>query len=143
MIVWRISNYATLDGEGGRLFPARWNSKGNPVVYAADHPAASLCEMLANTDAVSLPKLFQLLKIDAGDLTLAKAGRLPDDWIENPALTRNLGDKWLREGNSVLLRVPSAIVPESYNYLLNPMHPDMSKVRIDRTFNVPLDPRLK
>lgn len=143
MILWRISNYATLDGQGGRLFSARWHSKGQAIVYAADHPASSLCEMLANTDAESLPSSFQLLKISTGNIVIPTPSSLLRNWIEDVAFTRSVGDTWLREIKSAILRVPSSLVPEAFNFLINPAHPDMTNVQIESKMKVPLDPRLR
>jgi RES domain-containing protein len=143
MILWQISNYATLDGEGGKLFPARWHSSGRAIVYTADHPASSLCEMLANTDAGSLPSSFQLLKISVKEIRVALQNNLIANWVENVEFTRKLGDKWLEESNSAILRVPSALLPEAYNYLINPVHPDIDKITIEQKIRIPLDPRLR
>ncbi len=57
-------------------------------------------------------------------------------------MTRPFGDEWLRAGRTALLRVPSAIVPATWNVLLNPQHPDNAKVRIVRTHEQPIDRRL-
>lgn len=143
MILWRISNYATLDGEGGKLFPARWHTKGRAIVYAADHPASSLCEMLANTDASSLPSTFQLLKIVASDIKISKVENLIANWTHDQSVTQALGDKWLETKTSALMRVPSALVPEAFNYLINPTHPEMARIRIEQKLRVPLDSRLR
>ncbi len=142
MILWRISNYANLDGEGGKLFSARWHSQGKAIVYTADHPASSLCEMLANTDAMALPTSFQLLKIVVGDVNISRVENLVANWPDKQHMTQNLGDKWLEANSSALLRVPSALVPEAFNYLINPAHPDIAKIRIEKIMKVPLDQRL-
>ena len=143
MILWRISNYATLDGEGGKLFPARWHSRGRSIIYTADHPASSLCEMLANTDAGSLPISFQLLKISVGKINISKIESIAPNWPDNQSITQALGDRWLEAKTSALLRVPSALVPEAFNYLINPAHPEMSHIRVAQTLRVPLDSRLR
>jgi RES domain-containing protein len=143
MVLWRISNYATLDGEGGRLFSARWHSKGQAIVYTSDHPASSLCEMLANTDAGSLPTSFQLLKISAEEGEVPSPENLRVNWIKDVSFTRTVGDTWLRDGASAILRVPSALVPEAFNFLLNPAHTNMAKIRIVQSTRVPLDQRLR
>jgi RES domain-containing protein len=143
MFIWRISNYATLDGEGGKLFPARWHSRGRAIIYAADHPGSALCEMLANTDAIALPSAFQLLKITVGDIVISTVEKLNTTWAENHSITQERGDKWLYSKTTALLRVPSALVPEAFNYLINPAHPDMSQIRIEQVLKVPLDARLR
>jgi RES domain-containing protein len=142
MILWRISEFASLDGEGGKLYPGRWHSGGQAVSYASDHPASSLCEMLVHLDMNFLPVSFQFLKISAELSTIHEAKDLQADWTRDVETTRSIGDKWLNSNASALMRVPSAIVPEAYNILINPAHPDMSKVRIDRIIKFPLDPRL-
>lgn len=143
MILWRISNYATLDGEGGKLFPARWHTKGRAIIYTADHPASSLCEMLANTDAMALPSSFQLLKIVASEIKVSAVENLDANWTTDQKITQDLGDKWLAAKTSVLLRVPSALVPEAFNYLINPTHPEMTRIQIKEVLRVPLDSRLR
>jgi RES domain-containing protein len=143
MFLWRISNYATLDGIGGKLFPARWHSDAQPIIYTADHPASSLCEMLANTDAGNLPSTFQLLKISAKYSDQSEAVDLPTNWVENRRLTQAIGNRWLRNSSSAILRVPSAIIPEAFNYLINPRHLAKAHIRIERVIAVALDSRLK
>lgn len=81
MILWRISNFATLDGAGAKLNPARWNSFGNAVVYAADHAASALLEMLA-----ILPEVFNVLinplHADAKFLKILSLHLVPlDAWL--------------------------------------------------------------
>lgn len=143
MILWRISNFATLNGEGGKLFPGRWHSAGQSVAYASDHPASSLCEMLVHFDSADLPVTFQVLKINTNSALVSETPQLTDHWIENLAHTRGIGDEWLEANTSALLRVPSAIVPVASNYLINPNHDDMMHIAIEQIIKVPLDPRLR
>jgi RES domain-containing protein len=143
MILWRISNYATLEGECVKLFPARWHSRGRAIVYTADHPASSLCEMLAKADAGSMPSSFQLFKIAVGKIHISKIENIAPNWINGQSITQALGDKWLEAKTSALLRVPSAFVPEAFNYLINPAHPEMSHIRIEQSLRVPLESRLR
>src|SRR5687767_3600881 len=121
MKLWRISNYADLSGMGGVRFPARWHSKGRPILYTAEHPAGALTEFLAHMDIEDMPVNFQLLTIQLPDETpqpQLNADRLPDGWASNLAATRAIGDAWLRDGTSLLLRVPSALVPQAFNVLI-------------------------
>jgi RES domain-containing protein len=145
--LWRISDFADLSGYGGLLADARWHSRGHRIVYLADHPASALLEVLVHleVDADELPDTFRLLAVNApGDMpseTLDPAG-LPDDWAQDFSATRRLGNDWLEAATSSLLQVPSAIVPASFNWLLNPLHPDAASVTIDAATRVRLDPRL-
>ena len=79
-----------------------------------------------------MPPEFTLLKIEGPDreISIIKPEDLPQDWRTRPESTRGLGTAWLRKKESVLLQVPSAIVPDTANFVLNPMHIDAAKFRI-------------
>lgn len=146
MRLWRISNYADLSGLGGLSFSARWHTRGRPVVYTAEHPAGALSEFLVHLDTAEFPETFQLLTIAAGDDVSAasvEAKDLPPGWLDAPAVTRAIGDRWLAAGHTALLRVPSVLVPGAMNVLINPLHPDSARLRIVHTDRVPLDHRLR
>jgi len=128
VLLWRISNHVSLDGKGGLEWPGRWHTRGRRVVYCAQTPAAALLETLVH------------LEIPLADLP--PRYRLPDDWIDDPLVTRAVGDDWLAARTSVLLLVPSAIVPETHNVLINPDHPDATGVRLVETSEHVIDPRL-
>ena len=135
MFLWRISNHSTLDGSGGLHASARWHTQGHAVVYLATSPAGSLVEVLVHLelDPRHLPASYQLLKAEAPDATATlriEAGSLPDNWRDNAGSTRALGDEWLRAGKTALLEVPSAILPETFNLLLNPRHPEARRVAV-------------
>jgi RES domain-containing protein len=135
VFLWRISNHSTLDGQGGLHASARWHTQGHAVVYLATSPAGSLVEVLVHLelDPQHLPASYKLLKAEAPDetRTLRVDGEsVPAIWRDDLAATRSLGDEWLRAGKSALLEVPSAILPETFNLLLNPRHPDGGKVAV-------------
>lgn len=147
MRLWRISNHASLSGDGGLHASGRWHSRGRRVVYLADHPASALIEIMVHLeiDAEDLPTHYQLLGVDVPDGVAAahiEETELPPGWRGDVALTRARGDTWLSENAAALLRVPSAIVPESANYLLNPAHPDAARINIESALRAPFDPRL-
>lgn len=148
MIVWRISNYADLTGQGGLRAPARWHNKGKPIVYAASSPASALLEVLVHlelADLDALPDAYQLLMIEVPDdltvVTLEKAD-LDSEWLVREDITRSAGDAWLGEANSAVLAVPSAIVPYTQNYLINPAHSDAGQIRVVAQDHYPFDARL-
>ena len=143
MFLWRISNYATLDGAGGMLQSARWHNLGRPIVYTADHPASALLEILANFDLSLLPDTFQLLKIDVPAYITPVVAEVPHDWVTNLAISRRVGDQWQLGGNSLLLQVPSAILPNVFNTLINPQHTDAVQLKIINIQSVPLDQQLR
>lgn len=147
MIVWRISNHQSLSGEGGLRTPGRWHTRGRRVVYCAQSPAAALLEILVHLelDIQGLPARYRLLRIevpDGLDVEHVSLDTLPADWPEKTELTRTIGDAWLVKGHTPLLSVPSAIVPETENVLLNPAHPDATRIAVVRASQHPIDPRL-
>jgi RES domain-containing protein len=146
MFLWRISNHVGLDGRGGLLASARWHTQGRPIVYLAGSPPGALVEVLVNLelDPARLPGSYTLLKAEAPDefpVGRVEVGALPEGWVGNLAVTRGVGDKWLASGESALLEVPSAILPETSNWLLNPLHADAGRVRVVWTQAHPYDRR--
>jgi RES domain-containing protein len=147
MRLWRISNHASLSGDGGLLASARWHSRGKRIVYLADHPASALLEVIVHLEvkAEDMPDGFQLLKIDGPDdlaVDQPDPAELPADWRGRVSLTQRIGDVWLNQGVTSLLRVPSAIVPETNNYLLNPAHPDAARIVVASALRAAFDARL-
>ena len=145
MILWRISRHRDLSGVGGLKAPGRWHYAGQPVVYLAETPASALLEVCVHTSANDMPPEFTLLRIEGPDVkvTTLKPDGLPQDWRTNQEATRDLGTGWLRKNRSALLQIPSAIVPETTNFLFNPSHADAAKFHISETFLYPFDVRLK
>ena len=148
MIVWRISNYLDLSGQGGLRASTRWHHAGAPVVYVASSPASALLEVLVHlelNDIEHLPDSYQLLKIAVPDsLSIVEINEqsLDPNWRGLLELTRTMGDEWLMASNSVVLAVPSAIVPHTKNYLINPTHRDTKQIKIKSHGNYPFDFRL-
>jgi RES domain-containing protein len=145
MILWRISRFHDLSGLGGLKYEARWHFVGAPVVYTTDSPAGALLETCVHTSADDLSPTFNLLKI-VGPASVAneiRSANLPPDWVTQVETTQRLGSAWLENQSSVLLRVPSALVPETWNYLVNPRHPDAESFQIERSYLYPFDLRLK
>jgi RES domain-containing protein len=147
VILWRISNHMSLAGDGGMRASGRWHTRGRRVVCCSETPAAALLEILVHfeIDVRDLPAKYRLLKIYAPDNLLVDgvtAADLPADWLEQTDVTRATGDRWLQAGRSPLLRVPSAVVPETFNVLLNPVHPDATPLTVVHVSEHAIDPRL-
>ena len=146
MILWRVSNYASLDGAGGLHVAGRWHSRGHPVVYCTWSPATALLETLVHIeiDATDEPNRVQILKIEGPDslsIVRIRANQLEEGWIANWSITQRLGDEWLNNGHTLLLEVPCVLAPETWNVLVNPFHAESSRLRILEVFRYPLDAR--
>lgn len=147
MILWRISNHADLSGTGGLYAAARWHSQGRPIVYLAETPSAALLEILVHleTEESERPDRYRLLKIEVDEDTpfdQIELASLPPSWQTDEQQTQARGDAWLHKAETALLRVPSAITPETWNWLLNPRHKDAPRARIIASATYPYDPRL-
>lgn len=146
MFLWRISNHVGLGGRGGLLASARWHTQGRPVVYLATSPAGALMEVLVNLelDAARLPGNYTMLKVEAPDdaqMKRIELASLPENWSQDLTISRNLGDEWLAGRASALLEVPSAILPDTSNVLLNPHHADAGRIRVVSHRPYPYDRR--
>lgn len=144
--LWRISNYQSLSGEGGLLYSARWHTAGQRIVYLAESPAGAMIEalVLLELDETDWPRSYHLMQVDFPDsLSIETLKPTPaKSWKTSLAASRKLGDEWLRSRRSALARVPSAILPETWNVLMNPDHGDAKQVRMLRTIRAEYDPRL-
>ncbi|KAF2988903.1 RES family NAD+ phosphorylase (plasmid) [Methylocystis sp. MJC1] len=125
MNVWRICRkpFADLSGDGARLHGGRWNSPGWPVVYTAETAALAVLEVRVHLDLdwTVLPDDYVLMEINLpGDLSREEIRDIPPDPIA-------IGDSWLAAGASALLKVPSFIIPESANILINVAHPSAAR----------------
>lgn len=145
MVLWRISRHRDLTGAGGLRAAGRWHYAGHPIVYLAETPAAALLEVCVHTSVNDVPPEFTLLRIDGPDIDLPSVAvePLPEDWRTRLEATRDLGTAWLERNESVVLRVPSAIVPQTMNCLFNPSHKQAAEFRIVEAVGYPFDARLK
>ncbi len=146
MDLWRISKYKSLAGEGGLRYSARWHTAGRPIVYLAESPAGALIEALVHLELneKSWPSYYDLLHVTVpGTLEVATINIMTEeDWERSQNVTRKLGDRWLDSRRTALARVPSAILPNTWNVLLNPEHPAADKIRIIETIRAEYDLRL-
>ncbi|ERM80474.1 hypothetical protein P872_21610 [Rhodonellum psychrophilum GCM71 = DSM 17998] len=149
MLVYRIagSKYAhDLSGMGAALFGGRWNKKGIPVLYTSESQALSLLETVVNTPPMLVPQMeLLILKIPDDSIEEIKGDALPKNWFKYPAPTilAEMGSKWAIQKSTLALKVPSSIIPSSFNYLLNCWHPRFSEVELLSREIFHFDPRLK
>ncbi len=132
-------------GKEGLYADSRWASRGRLVVYASENLAPAALEKIAG--AGQLSRLSQMVyvptNLDAD--TILDLQELPDEWDQRPPrqASRAIGDAWLTSNDSVALRVPSVVVPEGSNFVLNPGHPDFdASVTIHVSEPLRLDPRI-
>ena len=133
-------------GEGARLYGGRWNSPGIAMVYTAGSVSLATLELLVHLDNTLVLPSFSICPVDFDDslVELLDPATLPSDWSQSPPPTslRTIGDDWISRGSSVVLRVPSAVIENENNYLINPAHTDFKKLVLGSREAFKLDPRL-
>ncbi|MEN8007457.1 MAG: RES family NAD+ phosphorylase [Candidatus Krumholzibacteriota bacterium] len=145
---WRVVKRKYLesafDGEGARRAGGRWNSPGRPVIYTAESSALAILEMLAHVELYLLSHyVFIPVRFPEEMSTRVDAAGLPGNWRSHPgpAALRRIGDRWLESGSSLALQVPTAVAPTGWNHLLNPAHPDFSRLEIGNPIDFNMDAR--
>lgn len=148
--IWRITSKkfkeSAFSGEGARLFGGRWNSPGIPLIYTAESKSLVVLEILVHLESPELLRNFMLFEVKVEESLVADIdpALLPEDWRESPPpiAAQKIGNDWANNVRSVALRVPSAIVPGEFNFLLNPLHPDFGRLQVGRPQTFLLDSRL-
>lgn len=128
-IVKRKFVATAFSGEGARRYGGRWNSLGVSVVYTSSTIALAVLEWRAHLSQWPPPPVM-IIEIQFDPSLVLIASKLPHNWKQHPApkASAAVGDGWVAAGKSAILQLPSAIVPEEYNFLLSPAHPDFTKI---------------
>ena len=145
-IVWRLASgrYSPLDGRGARLVGGRWNSSGHDAIYTSESLALCLAESLVHIIG-PLPRNYLSFKINVPDdaIEILDISSLESRWEDNLVYTRSLGDEWLESRRSLALAVPSIVLPDSTNFILNPLHPRSAELSIVAQRPFKFDARLR
>lgn len=150
MLVYRIAKRQfiyDLSGEGVRLYGGRWNKKGTPVVYTSGSRSLATVEYLVHLPQSVMPLDVCMAELEIPDPESGEPvslDKLPPDWRAFPAPLQlaTIGETWIRAGLSPVLKVPSAVVKDEWNYLLNPRQPLFQSIRIASVEDWQFDPRL-
>lgn len=148
MIVFRITNEAyknDISGNGAALYGSRWNSKGNYLLYTSESISLSILESLVHLKRNGIPPNQYLLHIefpDEKEFSEISFKKIKKDWHKELEYTRWIGDQFLKNNKNLFLKVPSVIVPQESNILLNPLHREFKKVKIIAMELLELDKRL-
>ncbi|HAL81379.1 MAG TPA: RES domain-containing protein [Mucilaginibacter sp.] len=149
MVLYRIvkCKYARdLSGAGARLYGGKRNSEGKPAIYLASSRSLAVLEVLVHLPPLMIPDDFCLVEIEVPDNSITQIAieDLPENWkeISPPVALKEMGDAFLKKQACLLLKMPSSIVPMEYNYLLNPLHPGIKKVKIVKSEHFDFDSRL-
>lgn len=138
MTVYRIAKARyihDLSGTGARMYGGRWNHKGVGIVYTSDSRALATVEYLVHVPLSIVPSDLRIASVEIPeDISLKEIfpSDLPSNWRDYPAPSElaEMGTQWALANDSLLLRVPSAVVEGEFNILINPLHPDMRRVAL-------------
>jgi len=150
MYLFRIAKtvyIGDLSGAGPRQYGGRWNHRGTAVIYTAGTRSLVTLEYLVHVPLSYEPvglSIATLIVPDGASVRELRLSELPDDWNRFPAQSglADLGSEWVRGKESLLLRVPSAVVDDEFNLVINPGHPEMADVRIGDVTTYAFDERL-
>jgi RES domain-containing protein len=147
MIVYRIAKARyknDISGIGAKLYGSRWNAIGVPMLYAAESISLAVLETLVHLQEPEIPTEYWLLKIQVPDqeITVIELSRLKKKWQEDESYTQFIGSEFIKNNQSSILKVPSAVIPEEFNYLVNPLHKNFNKTQILQTAAFNFDTRL-
>jgi len=130
----KIRHARDLSGKGAQLAGGRWNKKGLPALYLAENRSLSILEAIVHCHSINDLNNRVILSIEVNDnlIDVFNTKNLPNNWNSFPwnNFTINEGSKWLKSLNNLSLQIPSAIIPEEINYIVNPRHPEFNKVKI-------------
>jgi RES domain-containing protein len=149
MIVYRLARRVFKDdlkGIGAEKFGGRWNNVGVPMLYTCQHRSLALLEVAAHVQLTHIPQDFYMIEIEIPDraIQIVSEKELPYKWMENPpnSLTQSFGDAFVKSNKALAMRVPSAIVKQEFNLLINPNHKDSYHIEIINSYPFVIDNRL-
>lgn len=148
MLVYRITLAKWSHELYASGYSGRWNSKDVKVIYSAGSRALACLENIVHRSGEGLNNVFRTLVIEIPPkIKIVKVDlkNLPDGWdeINAQSITKTIGDEWIKKGKAPILKVPSAIIKQEFNYLFNPEHKDFKKIKLLKTEAFDFDMRLK
>ena len=137
----------TLSGMGAALKGARWNSVGVEMIYTSANRSLAMAEVAVHFTMATLPKDYMMVTIDIPNAIKIKktdTKKLPTKWNAFPHIisTQKIGDQFIYENKYAVMQVPSAVTQGDFNLLINPYHPDFSKIKISSIEKFPFDNRI-
>lgn len=153
-LAWRIATEARtyaaddLSGTGAQRTGGRWNAVGTAIVYASPSLALAVLETFVHLASGGLPLNRFVVRLDIPDALMQIANVVdtpPVGWDAEPAGGTSIavGERWVRSASTAILRVPSIIVPEELNVLINPAHPDALQIKAQKIRRFVYDARMR
>lgn len=147
MIIYRLATSEFADnllGEGAKIYGGRWNPVGVAALYISEFISLSILEILVRANKFTSPDTYTLLSIHIPEnpITIIDLKKLKRGWQDQIEYTQSIGEDFLKTNRALTLKVPSAIVPQEHNFIVNSLHKDFKKVKIMHSELLELDKRL-
>jgi len=148
MTIYRLSIEQYKDdisGTGAKLYGGRWNTAGIPVLYTTENISLAVLEIIVRTDINLIPLHYYLLKLELPDtagITVINKTKLKKEWKTDVSYTQWIGNEFLKSNKSLVLKIPSAIVDEEHNFIINTEHSEFKKLKITSSKKFSFDRRL-
>ena len=148
MMVYRIAKCDYINdfsGTGAAMYGGRWNSKGTYILYCASSSSLALLESIVHISSIiKLSLCIACLHLPTSHIKQISESELPEGWQNNPApfILKDIGDAFIRENKFLALKLPSAIIPMEYNFLINPAHEEFKQVELEFVRKISIDERL-
>lgn len=148
MFVYRISKCRFIEdmsGTGASLYAGRWHNVGTHLLYTSESKTLALLENVVNNALMPYIKYCCIgLEIPDKSIIDADIKKLPKNWQQYPApeSLKKIGDHFIKEQKAIALKVPSALLNNQWNYLLNPAHKDFKKIKLVEREEISFDKRL-
>ena len=144
MIVYRCTLLkhlaGALSGEGAARYGGRWNSKGMPVIYTAESRIMAVLELVIRQPIDKICADFRIVPLEIPETFVQP--RLPANWKDDESISRRIGDAFLQDTGNLVIKVPSALLSNSFNYLINPLSPKLAHIKILKEEPILMDKRL-
>lgn len=143
-----LNKHVAPDGEGARRYGGRWNRPGTPIIYTSGTLSLAVLEFLVHVDSDILPDSLISVRAtipESVSIQTIHLSDLPGNWKDKiiPAAVQNLGTAWANRAGSPVLKVPSVVIEEEWNYVLNPLHPDFNRIIWETGVPFSFDSRLR
>jgi len=135
-----------LTGEGARLHGGRWNHIGSPCIYASESRSLAVLELSVNVNLQRILRNLSMVEIEIpDDIHEIATSSLPGNWRDAPApsSTKDFGSRLLQLCEHAVIKIPSSVVPEEFNYLINPLHPLNATCKVVKAADFIYDIRIK
>src|SRR6185369_5044626 len=131
-----------LTGQGAFLYGGRWNSPGKYAVYTAENNLLAALEVALRVPLTNISSDYVMVPIFVPDNASVHSPQLPKNWNRNPKLTQQIGNEFIDDNKFLLMKVPSALMSNTFNFLINPKHKLFKEVRVNKPESLLFDERL-